>query len=826
MNVWKIASRWSNNGNSESSVLNLFRKYNIAFVYDDKIHLNHVVSGDLFAISDGLRIVSIGKVLDKARPINEFEIDELYVFNEDGCTVGFKIELIDLSDIDIFIYEKWGRFHGLHNEVKDKVVSLFEKYKIETTSNYVLSLKEIAQWCDGVKSLEGVLGEVPVLQRGLVWDQAQIELLWDSILRGIPIGSIVLSRITDSIINQRKTKNVMSKDATHFILDGQQRCNSIALGFESFPKDDKSILWFDLDTNFKSSNSTREFLVRLTTKAHPWGFNTSDDAGRLGVGKIRNKVLELKKGEEINFADLKKYLPKEIFPFDANCPIPLSILLNANETQFWEGIKSALNEFDENEFVWAKNALDFIESEKINKNKIQKAILLVKSTKIVALNVPNSLLEPSREENNSDINDGITNIEHLFQRLNRQGTNLDGEELVYSMMKSYFPEIAGTIDKVSERKMPASKLLQQSIRVALSDEKGLKGVYNVSQIRRISTSNDLLTEKKRIKSFIDNNLEKSVEVVDKWLTNDNQTWGLPAVLKTSVAISSPDVYCLLLYIATKHPDIDEKTYNRIVGIALFIHWFVDDKKDAVSILFKAVYDINSELVLIKLYEIIKNDEKLISYVKRLQNPEFLEKIIHFEIPDLTKWEWSFCRIQYHEIMKEVQSDKDKNDSEYDKNVSPCLTRLKERHEFLLYVQREFLRKRFWDYDPARKDLWKEINRPWDYDHILPNVYVRGKWDKNIYKKFCDEWVSTNGNLRAWPFEDNRSDQAINTKDKMLDRHWDDSYIDENEKDGYSDASVINDKIKALNFAVSCRSRIIRMYKEWYDNFHIEELIIS
>ena len=90
--------------------------------------------------------------------------------------------------------------------------------------NLTFSLKDIAQWENGTN---GIVAKVPILQRGLVWEQSQVELLWDSILRGIPIGSIVLCKINNSIKQQVKSND--NQYGTHFILDGQQRCNAISL---------------------------------------------------------------------------------------------------------------------------------------------------------------------------------------------------------------------------------------------------------------------------------------------------------------------------------------------------------------------------------------------------------------------------------------------------------------------------------------------------------------------------------------------------------------------------------------------------------------------
>lgn len=58
---------------------------------------------------------------------------------------------------------------------------------------YALSLQTIANWQISPESNgDKIHAEIPAFQRGLVWNPAQIEVLWDSLLRGIPIGVISL----------------------------------------------------------------------------------------------------------------------------------------------------------------------------------------------------------------------------------------------------------------------------------------------------------------------------------------------------------------------------------------------------------------------------------------------------------------------------------------------------------------------------------------------------------------------------------------------------------------------------------------------------------
>ena len=63
-------------------------------------------------------------------------------------------------------------------------------------------------------------------------------MIWDSIFRGFPIGSLV---VTDPLVTQKRVPGKVEATegngwkgvaiTTKHLLDGQQRCNAIALGF-------------------------------------------------------------------------------------------------------------------------------------------------------------------------------------------------------------------------------------------------------------------------------------------------------------------------------------------------------------------------------------------------------------------------------------------------------------------------------------------------------------------------------------------------------------------------------------------------------------------
>ena len=131
-NIWKIASRWSDNGNKNSSIIDIFRKYNIVFVGIKQYDIKRLVKpNDIIALSDVATVVSVGKVTNIPKPITEFQFDELdrnsSRFNYEERVIGFKVNLYDLKREDQFKYNR-GTFHGVNEPHRSKIKSLFKKY--------------------------------------------------------------------------------------------------------------------------------------------------------------------------------------------------------------------------------------------------------------------------------------------------------------------------------------------------------------------------------------------------------------------------------------------------------------------------------------------------------------------------------------------------------------------------------------------------------------------------------------------------------------------------------------------------------------------------
>jgi len=731
----------------------------------------------------------------------------------------------------------------------------------------IVSLKQVAAWdlehlnapCKEIKA------SVPALQRGLVWSPHQVELLWDSILRGFPIGSFVVSKKNEKQERSRKA------DITHHLLDGQQRTNAITLGFhdpfseisgEVRNNKSASILWLDIapqgTVEFPNShlmpNSTREFLTRVTTLAHPWGYKSDDNAGRLSAGDARESV-------EWEFENKEQPKDKpsslDLLPWQSNAPVPLSWLMAAvddgngrpkDELSFWCAVSSRL-ELEATKRKWPSLALNFLKQENIASrlHDIYWGISRALQTQVVVIEAPQDILSASRQEKsvNNEVTANIASIEHLFNRLNRQGTSLDGEELAYSMIKAYWPEIADVIDSVKTRRIPPSHLVSLGVRAAITDSKSGKvaRAITIPRLRAIAKSappnngeldSPTYQQRNKIEEFIGkqeggdvaterNRLAKACAKVDKWLVYDSKLSpnGLPPVLLSSFARASSDVYLFLLYIADRlgitNPDQDIQWQELLPGIATLVHWFTKEDKLAISdlLLASVAAGISPENVRKGLAAAF--DQQLIFTPCY---PDELDEFIKLPADDqsLMKWQW------WQSLVETAPEPEREHRLQ---NLWPTIERTRNQRELLLYGQRSYLNIRFPDYDPSRKDLWENHNRPWDFDHIHAGFYFSGK--QGVYADFCRQWGGIIGNLRAWPFQENRSDQDKKANEKLSGNpdeiKW--SLIEsEAELDSFSHGHNTRHEpsVAARALSAAIKARYVRIYRDWFDSTGIASLL--
>lgn len=401
-------------------------------------------------------------------------------------------------------------------------------------------------------------------------------------------------------------------------------------------------------------------------------------------------------------------------------------------------------------------------------------------------------------------------------------------------------EAAPAIEAVPLRRIPASKLASLAIRAALTEcgDERLMGAMGIPQVRAMARAEEggdeaSPAEKKRwenrrkVLAFLEADSDSTSPLaaacgrVDRWLTydKDNHPQGLPPVLVSSVARSSTDVYLLLLVLA-KNPAVlpseDTLAWRRAVtGFATLVHWFGDDKGKIGNAVWNAC----------------RGGASVSSFREGLEcavdagwlglplSPMSLTR--HLELPEdeerLKNWRWWPSLIGSKP--EEVQD-------VWGRYLWTTVDRTKGQKELLLYAQREYLAARFPDYDPSRKDLWESHNRPWDFDRLHAHKYFYDKRDGSPFRVLCIEFGNTIGNLRAWPMEENRSDQALRASEKMDTEQMKQSLVegmDVLKAFSHGDDSRW-DKDKAAGFCRATRDRYLRIYADWYDSTGIGELV--
>lgn len=609
---------------------------------------------------------------------------------------------------------------------------------------FQLRIGDVASWFyDDIVNCAGVEAGIPILQRGLVWNAQQDELLWDSLMRKIPVGALVLC---PAISAQSK-----GEACTHHILDGQQRCNAIAIGFDNNPfkdegerRSNKRILWCDLcPDNDLLAKTSRKFLLRVTTPAHPWGYRVSDDSGSgacLDVSQIRDaiEIIKQEQGERISFWGRERPHTSEIYPCLKSCArltIPMGFLtrsylglecVDKNQDQFWEGVKVELEKSDFPFLKLKERLLNFIDSDADENKEFRRRIFSgIKNAMeyvIVAVNAPQEVVDGDATS------DGQDTVEHLFTRINRQGTRLDGEELVYSSIKAYWPQIQKSIDEVAKKRMPPSRMLRLALQVSETERKEQYTHWiSLAEVRQIA--NDISERGRVAEVFIDEELGRLCRIVDEWLILKDGI-GVPRVLKTAIANNAPELYAFLLLVAWKNPSIDR---SFIVSLALYLY-FYDYKKRTTrrpsvvgSVINECYHKGFSEEVIVKAIKSCqdRSEEQWLLPVVNLAEQSVRDRmddvLFHIDsLPEGLYW-WA------------------------------CFERFRCNRDLLLFAEGEYIESTFPDYDPARKEMWVEHNRPWDYDHIVPQDVVN-KWDEQGANGW---WLWCIGNFAAIPLEENR-----------------------------------------------------------------------
>lgn len=673
--------------------------------------------------------------------------------------------------------------------------------------NNFYKLKEIAAWqltCNQIVTL-------PALQRGFVWNASQIETLWDSILRGFPIGSFLMTESGNNLL----------------LMDGQQRATSIAYGFFNpwndnhvtfFDKGNKDsrhipVLWIDLDPKDKVTD-THKFLLKIVTRSHPWGYKSRNNRETVTMGD-RKKAIELFRANPNN-AVLERYTDfenKNTFPIDANIPIPLCFLLE----ELHNGTKAsdiAANVLRRVEVLDLQNfpeidGTSYIDrlSYKLQLENLEpyfSALKEIISYEVPAITTSNDVINESDNSENTGSADPT-----LFVRLNSQGTAIVGEELIYSIFKAEFPPFKETVEKLGADFIMPSKLLSIIIRKCLTDldNNEFKNSLNINDFRKRLKEKDNefrsklyeIVDSGTIKNYFDNIL---------YILKAKDSLHIPQILIKYLINNNLEVFTLLL-LSVKDKKLSNQKILELKKSFLKACWFNLDAKKFVRENWRNAIEGNG-------FWTDENWTKLeieCQYICPLFKPgnflEFVGTQIDGKIPYDNWYPEDFTDFYSAEI---IANREDIIKSWWDKVLNTIVW----NREVLIFAQRAYFNYNFSEYNSL--DVLTATNRPWDWDHIYPQNYVYNRKDNVDYR--IRDLYNHNCNLRALSYDINRSEGAhvppykrfTETKSRK------DFFINE---DDYHYWEKINDRVKATheveNLLSAFQHRMANIYKEVFTN---------
>ncbi len=708
----------------------------------------------------------------------------------------------------------------------------------------LLSIKEIASW--QLPTLRGpndkIRAELPALQRGAVWRAHQVEALWDSVLRGFPIGAFLLAPFHAERGTKRLSYAIGEENGepTHHLLDGQQRSNALALGFLdpwSWPEASMPIpaaLWLDLQA--PDSKDERDFVFRFVTRAHPWGYRanaTGSEGPRLSAAAIRNAARAYKHV----YTGAGEHAPgnfslADVWPWDAHAPVPFCFLVEAIE-QSADVRKHVLQRLTDLPYWghklenihgenWRQNVLDALRMGANQDSTLHRAIaglesILGKNTEtpyqIPALMIQNIGAAPTESST-----ERMDSVETLFIRVNAGGTRLDGEELVYSILKSIWPDAEKSIATMNTRLAQPSRIVILASRLVLANEKNAfqdrpPAAPDVARFRRLI--NGLDNESKgfrgKLKAFFETGRAADLFAKAQDILTKNKQWGLPTVLAADIAQRTPQIMFLFLRWIDKMlqegqepTSLSSNKLRSITGVITALAWFAENHDYCVTNLWHDLQASTGQTLrfffernLDSCYQLRNNKLSLLPLVP----PKVLKSVIDANflnrrgIGTPTSWLWENWNWANHlTVSTDDKHVGDKLHNWYKRNFAKpwarpnhdegeaadsansndlndlyrqawanFINKLWGERRLLLFAQRKWLGVWFPAFDPTSADHVDDCDRPWDFDHIHPSAHIERK--RNV-PAMIREWHGSIGNLRAWPLQANRGDGDQSPRHKL------------------------------------------------------------
>lgn len=753
----------------------------------------------------------------------------------------------------------------------------------DTESAKIVTLPEWMAWASNQADVAHRV-VLPMIQRGSVWAPHKILDLWDTLLRGMPMGALMARNSpqgsTVKILGEIQTRESAEGDID--LIDGQQRTLAIMAGWPPSGLKDSMrpvVIWLDL-----IDAPQEEYIFRLlvTTTSQPFGYARATRGGN-AISKLEHSKLRVAnaiwKPEEIK-DEKALWKSPDFMPWDANFSVPITELMeNSNElsnflTSRLDSYRSALNQKID-AIKSSKNteanpnsdaAIKYLESkynslpsaEEIIKRipTIQAALQNINTCQLPILRVREDILndkEPQDDDENSNVDPPLA---ILFKRVGTSGETLSDADYIYSIIKHHMKEAHETIETLLEDPRTSAiytptTLAMTAVRWTLLSQDNKESKIRDSA-RMDKTSFARLIHKHP--GFINNlrdeilpsgSFQPTLENILKAISYDKDfRIGLPKHALSLIPI--PLLEVILAWHKLKNPS-DEAIKNYRHSLVRFIlqghlciYDFASASEVAIEFLKKNMSSSDNEIFPDQALMMELESEKQKHLALPLPSPDALQSIHGLTLsPDEVRGIRGWTRFDT------------KNLNDLEKQYVTFYNRWWNRnrrhiHPILLWLQRDYVFKNF-EEQPALPGLGDET--PFDYDHILPRSqwsYWTGASSGNRLMDFRAKDNSGNvdqtghwsigdsiGNIHILSSQENRSFGDTPVKIKFG-------------KPGFRDNSLIEDEFemlwlsaggedekprwwdihRALDFQKAVETRAFDLYSKFYTDLFIHQLPLN
>ena len=342
----------------------------------------------------------------------------------------------------------------------------WDKSKKTLTAVKTVELTDWMKWATNTSTTERKL-VLPMIQRGSVWAPHKLLDLWDTLLRGMPLGALMASEVVGGSVKVLGEAGVRSATVGDIgLIDGQQRTLAMLAGWPQGLQNPLRpvAIWVDL---VDAPQGEYRFRLWATTKAQPFGYARTNMGGQ-ALGKLERNKLRLANeafhpsGARIDPQALWKQA--DFMPWESHFALPLADLI---------AHKGTLNEFVGDGLVEYKKALesksisltekadvalaqhfanklralpDLAELEK-RVPTFEKALETLFTCEFPVIHVRQESFTDDERTSDSNTDPALA---ILFKRVGTGGEPLSNADYVYSVIKHHAPQVHGMVETLLE----------------------------------------------------------------------------------------------------------------------------------------------------------------------------------------------------------------------------------------------------------------------------------------------------------------------------------------------------------------------------------------